>query len=367
MDEEYSLQGNIEVLNKDHVPFGHKFTRDTTSVIEALKYWIDNRGLPDSRPDRTDLYKYCDVQNSRELMVGSYGLNLSDHYWICKEDNYLNWQDINFFQNNFAVLYDKLIAENKEIYKVHPDFSVNGSLPKAWYINGNDKRILIKKGRIIQEQEPFNEIAASKIMDLLNIDHIHYNLDRIQGDIPVSTCECMVSAEIELVPAAAVINMEERKGRNNYTLINEICKSNGIKNSRECLDKMIFIDYIIGNNDRHLYNFGILRDSATLEWKKVAPIFDNGNSLFFDYQIISKDEEMIDSKCRWFPESNFDKLKLMSFTEWYDAGKMTNIGSIVNKELQGNAKILPEKTDMIIEIINERIMRFEQVINEKRG
>ena len=43
------------------------------------------------------------------------------------------------------------------------------------------------------------------------------------------------------------------------------------------------------NEDRHLNNFGIIRDVNTLKWLDVAPIFDNGQSLNIAYY---DDEEM---------------------------------------------------------------------------
>ena len=43
------------------------------------------------------------------------------------------------------------------------------------------------------------------------------------------------------------------------------------------------------NEDRHLNNFGIIRNVNTLEWVDVAPIFDNGQSLNIRYY---DDEEL---------------------------------------------------------------------------
>lgn len=42
---------------------------------------------------------------------------------------------------------------------------------------------------------------------------------------------------------------------------------------------MIVLDYIMMNEDRHLRNFGIIRNVETLKWIKVAPIYDTGQSL----------------------------------------------------------------------------------------
>ena len=48
------------------------------------------------------------------------------------------------------------------------------------------------------------------------------------------------------------------------------------------LDYMIMTDFIITNSDRHWHNFGILRDVETLRFISLAPIYDNGNSMFYD-------------------------------------------------------------------------------------
>ncbi len=53
------------------------------------------------------------------------------------------------------------------------------------------------------------------------------------------------------------------------------------------LENMYILDFLILNEDRHLGNFGIIRDVNTLEWLDVAPIFDNGQIL----QIVSYDEK----------------------------------------------------------------------------
>lgn len=45
------------------------------------------------------------------------------------------------------------------------------------------------------------------------------------------------------------------------------------------LEQMIVLDALIANEDRHWGNFGSLRDSESLEFIGLAPIFDNGNSL----------------------------------------------------------------------------------------
>ena len=45
---------------------------------------------------------------------------------------------------------------------------------------------------------------------------------------------------------------------------------------------MFILDYIMLNEDRHLNNFGIIRDFKTLNWISTAQIFDTGESFKYN-------------------------------------------------------------------------------------
>ena len=47
------------------------------------------------------------------------------------------------------------------------------------------------------------------------------------------------------------------------------------------MDYMALTDFLIGNVDRHLNNFGVLRNTESLEFVTMAPLFDFGNSMGF--------------------------------------------------------------------------------------
>ena len=48
---------------------------------------------------------------------------------------------------------------------------------------------------------------------------------------------------------------------------------------------MLLIDFLVMNIDRHLGNFGVIRNVETLKWEKLAPIFDTGEALNCDKEI----------------------------------------------------------------------------------
>ena len=45
---------------------------------------------------------------------------------------------------------------------------------------------------------------------------------------------------------------------------------------------MFLIDYLMLNTDRHLKNFGVIRNVNTLEWVRTTPIFDSGEAMECD-------------------------------------------------------------------------------------
>lgn len=65
-------------------------------------------------------------------------------------------------------------------------------------------------------------------------------------------------------------------------------------NIRQFLEYQILTDFIITNIDRHLNNFGIIRDSKTFHFIKPAPIFDSGNSMFYKSPYIKTGSGLLD-------------------------------------------------------------------------
>nr|WP_245746201.1 hypothetical protein [Evansella caseinilytica] len=59
------------------------------------------------------------------------------------------------------------------------------------------------------------------------------------------------------------------------------CDALGIPGIVNALDRMIVVDYLIANEDRHQNNFGVIRNTETLESIGAAPIYDSGSSLWF--------------------------------------------------------------------------------------
>jgi hypothetical protein len=71
------------------------------------------------------------------------------------------------------------------------------------------------------------------------------------------------------------------------------------------LDRMLAVDYIICNEDRHWNNFGLVRYADTLEWLGFAPVYDSGTSLWYDKRVGAK------VQCKPFRKDHAEQIKLV--------------------------------------------------------
>lgn len=291
-----------EVMNIDYAPLIiYNEYKKNKNIILVLTNWFKERGIPAWRDDLDLLLTRLNISSPEELLDKAFGLSLSDQYFIKPSDSKINYKDINFFEHDFedteflnATFSTRLETINK-ISLFSPNNTTDGRLKKTWIIKDN-KRYLLKSDYKNEVMQPFNEVLASMICERLGFDHVTYTLDIIKNQV-VSKCECFINSNTELIPANQILHNIESKEKA-YEEYIEILGKKGINNVREKLENMFILDYLILNEDRHLNNFGIIRDVNTLKWLDMAPIFDNGQSLnILDY---NNKELIINGQGRFF-------------------------------------------------------------------
>ncbi len=301
-----------------------------------LSEWFKGRGIPSWR-DKLDLLLHrLNITAPYELLDKAFGLSLSDQYWLKPEGSNISYDDINFFDNDFdyAEFMEASLSNNsktitKESSLRTPNNTTDGMLKKAWIID-NGIRYLLKGGYKNETLQPFNEVLASEICKRLGFTHVEYTLDTYK-DMVVSKCPCFINKDTEFVTCHQIINdMERHDSVEDYEEYIKKLEDNGIDDVREKVENMYILDFLIMNEDRHLNNFGIIRDVNTLEWIDVAPIFDNGQSLNMEY--FDNEEVHISGNGRFFYEVKpFDEIikvvknikridisKLDGIVEWFD-------------------------------------------------
>jgi hypothetical protein len=320
-----------DVINADHLPPGT--AKKGNSDHRALNEWWTGRSIPASRSGLKNALDNLGISNARLLLTKSYGLSLSDHYWIKPAGTSLTWDDMNFFENDFSedignILFGGVVSENMSF--ISPDNTSDGWLKKRWKIS-DGKRILLKAGSDPFEQEPFNEVIASALMKRLNVPHVSYEIVWID-DSPYSVCENFLSTETELVSAHRIMQITPKPNhQNSYEHFLNCCVIAGMKKSDVIafIDRMLTVDYIIANQDRHFNNLGFIRNAETLEYISPAPVYDSGTSLFYNKPV--KRIENYESKpFRTDPE---EQLKLVTSFDWFDASKLNGFTDEVGEIL----------------------------------
>lgn len=320
------------VYDRDRLPVGVT-ERNGKADRFLLNEWWRNRSIPDTRQGIKDALYALEINNTQVLPLRSYGLSLSDSYWILPESSNINWYDLNFFDNAFSEdVGDVLFGREKNIETFDfnsPDNTTDGYLRKRWKI-ANGKRCLIKGGSNPFRQQPFNEVIASKIMDRLGIDHVPYSIIWEDGE-PYSVCEDFVTRDTELISAWRIMQTQKKDNSSSvYRHFVNCCKSLGAPDVVPALDRMIVLDYIIANEDRHLNNFGLLRNAETLEWLGFAPIYDSGSSLGYN-SLLSQIHTEKNITCKPFKRRHEEQLKLVTSFDWIDFSKLSDAGDMVRE------------------------------------
>ena len=364
--------GGISVIDnisaKEHLPIGvvHPLHHSESIDRYALNQWWAGRSIPASRMGVEDALEKLGVYNSKLLLTKCLGLSLSDHYWIKPYGSDMTWEDVNFFDNDFSDdIGDVLFGtsdKNAGFDFLSPDNTSDGNLKKRWKII-DGKRCLLKSGSNLLMQQPFNEVIASRIMDKLGIDHVPYIVTWI-NDEPYSVCEDFVTENTELIPAWRILKTQKKDNSTSvYQHFVNCCESLGIKGAVPFLDRMIVLDYIIANEDRHLNNFGVIRNAETLEWLGFAPIYDSGSSLGYDKtpgQIRSGKEVV----CKPFKNHHAEQLKLVSDFSWINFDRLTAVKELITSVLtiDGAEEYMDDsRIRAIAETVNRRIQNLLQL------
>lgn len=355
------------VHSLEHMPLG-TITKNKEDR-HALNEWWTGRSIPASRKGLESLLNTLKINDPVELLTKSFGLSLSDQYWIKPADSTITWSDVNFFQNPFSEdVGDLLFGEQLkkgELNLSSPDNTSEGNLKKKWKIL-NGERCLLKSGSKPVSQEPYNEVIASDILELLGISHTSYDLIRFDDDI-LSSCKDFVDTDTEFISAyRAMKTRKQRNDESRYGFFVSVCEDHGL-DAVPFLDRMLSFDYLIANTDRHLNNFGIIRDATTLEWIGFAPLFDNGGSLWFD---CSTEDVGNTARLESKPfKMDFEKqLGMVTSFDWLDPEKLDGIPSIVGSVMtEENGWRYPARRDALIAALESRVEHLRKVAGIRRS
>lgn len=353
------------VYAPEHLPLGVVRKNGDPDKTEFNKWWLD-RSIPASRSGVREALETLHVSSTSTLLLRCCGLSLSDQYWIRPEGSGLDWEDINFFNNDFSEdIGDILFGSNKKENAINfssPDNTSDGNLKKRWKIIGG-KRCLVKGGSNPYRQQPLNEVIAAEMMKRLGIPCIPYSVIWSKG-APYSICDDFVDENTELITAWRILKTQKQP--NNLSVYQHFvncAESLGIPDVVPFLDRMIVLDYLILNEDRHFNNFGALRNAETLKWIGMAPIYDSGSSLGYDKTVpLMKDHDEI--ICKPFKNHHDEQLKLVSSFDWIDFSALADIRGIITNVLtdeQAKDYMDEKRINAICDLAEQRVSNLKEL------
>lgn len=332
MDESSGAVAKVrEIYRPEHLPLGGPADRGW------LNQWWSGRTLPLDRAGVREALAALGVAGPRLLALGSWGLSLSDHYWLRPQGCGLAWEEVSFFRRPFSGdVGDALLGRPGRGGKPElrsPDAATDGFLPKRWVVL-EGKPHLMKGGSPPYFQQPFNEVLASELLKRLGVPHVPYTLCW-QGGQPYSLCPCLVAEDTELVTAWQVMGTGKKDNRTSlYQHFLARCEALGAGDLTARLDEMLVLDYLIADEDRHFSNFALLRDPETLAWKGMAPLFDSGTSMGYDRTAERMAVER-DLVCKPFKRRQLQQLELVTSYDWIDFDALADGEALVYEICSG--------------------------------
>lgn len=300
---------DLSIENYDLFPIG--YTMDKSGFCK----WLSNRMISKSRE-----HELCGTSRF-EYMLRSFAISLSDHYWLCKEDLNVDWKSINPYFHPI------------DVYS--PDATTGGSLWKTWTLKNDKDWFLIKGNSNDSCRQSVAEVFASRLHSKQGkfeyFDFCPYHFLNVRKDGKTELC-CktlyFTDFDIESVSAYDLLNMSEcgraPKKKNDmswYTYYIQYTGSLGV-DVQNFMDYMFMTDFLLTNTDRHLKNFGLIRDVIHFEFRHEAPIYDCGNSLFYNSNYVPIDSDLLDIAVNSFKKLEVEMLSLVKDRGVVDISKL---------------------------------------------
>lgn len=277
------------------------------------------------------------------------------------------WKDLNFYENDFTDELGSLLTDSKNVdvdanySKFSPASSLNGEMKKKWVIE-NGIRYLMKVNANDYGQQSINEVIASKLHEKLGWDnYVQYRVDTaiVDGEkVPSSLCQLFTSNELELVSAYQLI--KDIKIPNDSSEFEEIIRqavNYGMEEAvvRQQLEYTILTDFILSNTDRHYNNFGFLYHPQLHRLVKMAPVFDTGNSLFYNKEIIPQGSNLLDVTVNSFKKKEVSLLEYVSKSDLVGIGKLESFPKEVYNLLTCNIDMPDERAKSISGTVQQKL------------
>ena len=291
---EISSEGSIRNIRRNTAEYDHFPLGGQMNNVRFHEWWKD-RAIPQTRHGaETALYK-LGYSTTASALVNNLALSLTDCYWICPRGSDLRWSEVNLFTNDFVDTFGEITINQDLDVDLRNATRFNcatsqGELQKKWCIDQDSRRYIVKGNYGSSYQQSLNEVFASDLHRNQGFkNYTPYTTVHLTVDGDMDGLGCMAynfcSEKIEYISAWELLQtIKVRNNESYYHPLRSVCTELGISAEEfdAFFDYQIMTDYLITNTDRHMNNIGILRDPDSLKILGMAPIYDSGNSMFYN-------------------------------------------------------------------------------------
>lgn len=291
---EISEDGVLGTVRRNEAASAHFPLGGQMNNMKFHEWWKD-RAIPKTRHGAKSALQKLGYSSTNSALVNNLALSLSDCYWIQPRGEGLTWKDTNLFTNDFVDTFGEITINRDHMIDLRKATRFNcatsqGELQKKWCIDKDGRRYMIKGNYGPSYQQSLNEIFATKLHEQQGFaNYTPYSLVQVQVDGNIEGIGCMsydfCSENIECISAWELLQtVKIKQNESFYYPLKKVCLNLGMKEKdfTDFMDYQIMTDYLMTNTDRHMNNIAIMRNPDTLELLGFAPIYDSGNSMFYN-------------------------------------------------------------------------------------
>ncbi len=234
--------------------------------------WLATRAIDSHRANSRLLKKALRLAEKDDIstVIHVNGATITDNYWIRPIGSKLTYDDIRFTDDYFSNLalkgtYNSFNRAANSKRSITPELTNVGSFEKCWKLR-DSKWWMYKRA---SHDEAFSELFICELGLALGMNMAVYK----RKDKCVKSLDFTDNASVNFEPASSFMGDNE-----DYA---DVVEELGTLCPDAIPDyiRLIFMDTVCANPDRHTNNFGLLRDTATGKLIGLAPNYDNNMAL----------------------------------------------------------------------------------------
>lgn len=255
--------------------------------VKNAELWLETRAIDSHRANSRLLKKALRLTEKDDVstVIHVNGATVTDNYWVRPIGSELTYDDVRFTDDYFSNLalrgnYNSFNRAANSRRSKTPELTNVGSFEKCWKLR-DGRWWMYKKAT---HDEIFSELFVYEFGSALNMNMAVYE----RGDKCVKSLDFTNGATVNFEPASSFMGDNEDYS-DVVRALKELCPD-----AIPDYIRLIFMDTICANPDRHTNNFGLMRDAKTGVLIGSAPNYDNNMALISrGYPTKPKSDDML--------------------------------------------------------------------------